>query len=56
MFFARGVACVDQESIGRPAITASDVVDHRRRQTGIVAPVGHLDRDNDALFRRRGDL
>ena len=53
---ARGVAGVDQQSVGRPAVAAGDVVDHRPRQARIVAPVGHLDRDDDALLRRRGDL
>ena len=54
--FACGVAGVDQQSVGRPAVAADDVVDHRLRQARIVAPVGHLDRDDDALLRRGGDL
>jgi hypothetical protein len=54
--FACGVAGVDQQSVGRPAVAANDVVDHRLRQARIVAPVGHLDRDDDALLRRGGDL
>ena len=54
--FACGVAGVDQQSVGRLAVAADDVVDHRLRQARIVAPVGHLDRDNDALLRRRRDL
>ena len=40
----------------RPAVAAGDVVDPRPRQARIVAPVGHLDRDDDPLFRGRGDL
>jgi hypothetical protein len=53
---AGGITRVDQQSVGRPAVAAGDVVDHRPRQARIVAPVGHLDRDNDAFLRRRGDL
>ena len=54
--FARGVAGVDQQSVGRPAVAPGDVVDHRPRQARIVAPVGQFDRDNHAFLRRRGDL
>ena len=50
--FACGVTGVDQQPVGRPAVAADDVVDHRLRQARIVAPVGHLDRDNDAFLRR----
>ena len=54
--FARRVARVDEQSVGRLAVAAGDVVDHRPRQACVVAPVGHLDRDNDAFLGRRGDL
>ena len=53
---ACGVAGVDQQPVGRPAVAAGDVVDHRPRQACVVAPVGHGDRDNDAFLGRRGDL
>jgi hypothetical protein len=54
--FARGVAGVDQQSVGRPAVAAGDVVDHRPRQACVVAPVGHVNRNDHTLFWRRGDL
>jgi hypothetical protein len=54
--FACGVTGVDQQPVGRPAVAAGDVVDHRPRQARIVAPVGHGNRNDGAFLRRGGDL
>src|SRR6185312_2378044 len=47
---------IEQEPLRSLAVAPHDVVDHGRGETGIVAPIRHLHRDNDTVRRHRCDL
>ena len=54
--FGGGVMGVDQKVLRRPAIARDNLVDHRRGQPGVVAPIRHRDREDDALLGRDRNL